>query len=76
MPSAPHFRFISGVLSTVTIRPVPCLLRTESVRTEASISEKDSIASDEEEEEEEILGSDDDEQEAPSDYKPGESADP
>ncbi|XP_037068741.1 SRSF protein kinase 3-like [Pollicipes pollicipes] len=47
--------------------------RTESSRTETSVSEKDSVPSDEEEEEEEeeILGSDDDEQEAPSDYKPG-----
>ena len=53
--------------------PSVSLARTESARTAASVSEKDSVPSDEEEEEEEeILGSDDDEQEAPSDYKPGE----
>ncbi|XP_043189406.1 SRSF protein kinase 1-like isoform X4 [Amphibalanus amphitrite] len=48
--------------------------RTESSRTETSVSEKDSVPSDDEdegEEDEEIRGSDDDEQEAPSDYKPG-----
>ena len=62
----------SGELVSVTNRSSLLCGRTESSRTEASVSEKDSVASDEEEEEEEeILGSDDDEQEAPSDYKPG-----
>ncbi|XP_037068084.1 SRSF protein kinase 3-like isoform X2 [Pollicipes pollicipes] len=66
------FRLV-GRVALALWQPAHFVCRTESSRTETSVSEKDSVPSDEEEEEEEeeILGSDDDEQEAPSDYKPG-----
>ena len=61
-----------------------CVSRTESSRTETSLSERDDDGDDArsdddddpEDEDEEIRGSDDDEQEAPSDYKPGQSEPP